>query len=76
MTPSSMKLMNLIPEIRDRFSLTILLSHKHEVVIGVCERNQVVDYGKSIALGLPKRSRMIRRYRAPGDCSLSYVLVV
>ncbi len=48
-------LMRLIQQIRDRFSLTILLvEHNMKVVMGVCERIQVVDYGKSIALGLPE----------------------
>ncbi len=47
-------LMNLIQQIRDRFGLTILLvEHNMKVVMGVCERIQVVDYGKSIALGVP-----------------------
>jgi branched-chain amino acid transport system ATP-binding protein len=47
-------LMNLIQQIRERFGLTILLvEHNMKVVMGVCERIQVVDYGKSIALGLP-----------------------
>jgi branched-chain amino acid transport system ATP-binding protein len=48
-------LLHLIREIRDRFDLTILLvEHNMKVVMGVCERIQVVDYGKSIALGLPQ----------------------
>jgi branched-chain amino acid transport system ATP-binding protein len=47
-------LMNLIQQIRQRFGLTILLvEHNMKVVMGVCDRIQVVDYGKSIALGLP-----------------------
>jgi branched-chain amino acid transport system ATP-binding protein len=47
-------LMTLIQQIRDRFRLTILLvEHNMKVVMGVCERIQVVDYGKSIALGVP-----------------------
>src|SRR6185503_6502751 len=47
-------LMSLIQQIRDRFGLTILLvEHNMKVVMGVCERIQVVDYGKSIALGVP-----------------------
>jgi branched-chain amino acid transport system ATP-binding protein len=51
-------LMNLIQQIRDRFGLTILLvEHNMKVVMGVCERIQVVDYGKSIALGLPEQIR-------------------
>jgi branched-chain amino acid transport system ATP-binding protein len=56
MNPSEQEdLMRLIKQIRDRFSLTILLvEHNMKVVMGVCERIQVVDYGKSIALGIPE----------------------
>jgi branched-chain amino acid transport system ATP-binding protein len=56
MNPSEQEdLMHLIKQIRDRFGLTILLvEHNMKVVMGVCERIQVVDYGKSIALGLPE----------------------
>jgi branched-chain amino acid transport system ATP-binding protein len=55
MNPSEQDdLLKLIHKIRDRFGLTILLvEHNMKVVMGVCERIQVVDYGKSIALGLP-----------------------
>ena len=57
MNPSEQDdLLNLIHQIRDRFGLTILLvEHNMKVVMGVCERIQVVDYGKSIALGLPEQ---------------------
>jgi branched-chain amino acid transport system ATP-binding protein len=56
MNPSEQEdLMKLIKEIRDKFALTILLvEHNMKVVMGVCERIQVVDYGKSIALGRPE----------------------
>ena len=56
MNPSEQEdLMQLIKQIRDRFGLTILLvEHNMKVVMGVCERIQVVDYGKSIALGIPE----------------------
>lgn len=59
MNPSEQEdLMNLIQRIRDRFSLTILLvEHNMKVVMGVCEKIQVLDYGKSIALGLPEEIR-------------------
>ncbi len=59
MNPSEQDdLLHLIHEIRDRFGLTILLvEHNMKVVMGVCERIQVVDYGKSIALGLPEEIR-------------------
>lgn len=55
MNPSeAADLMDLIRQIREEFDLTILLvEHNMKVVMGVCERIQVVDYGKSIALGLP-----------------------
>ncbi len=56
MNPSEQEdLTGLIKEIRDRFKLTIVLvEHNMRVVMGVCDRIQVVDYGKSIALGLPQ----------------------
>jgi branched-chain amino acid transport system ATP-binding protein len=59
MNPSEQDdLLNLIRAIRDRFKLTILLvEHNMKVVMGVCERIQVVDYGKCIALGLPEEIR-------------------
>jgi branched-chain amino acid transport system ATP-binding protein len=55
MNPSEQHdLTDLIKEIRDKFDLTIVLvEHNMRVVMGVCDRIQVVDYGKSIALGLP-----------------------
>ncbi len=56
MNPSEQHdLTELIKEIRDKFNLTIVLvEHNMRVVMGVCDRIQVVDYGKSIALGLPQ----------------------
>jgi branched-chain amino acid transport system ATP-binding protein len=48
------ELMDLIRWIRDRFGLTILLvEHNMKVVMGVCERVHVLDYGSTIALGTP-----------------------
>jgi branched-chain amino acid transport system ATP-binding protein len=48
------ELMELIRWIRDRFALTILLvEHNMKVVMGVCERVHVLDYGSTIALGSP-----------------------
>lgn len=56
MNPSEQEdLMGLIKEIREKFNLTIVLvEHNMRVVMGVCDRIQVIDYGKSIALGLPQ----------------------
>lgn len=51
----SLELMQLIRSIRDRFGLTVLLvEHNMKVVMGVCERIQVIDYGETIALGSPR----------------------
>jgi branched-chain amino acid transport system ATP-binding protein len=49
------KLMELIHFIRDRFSLTILLiEHQMRVVMGICERITVMDFGEVIARGTPR----------------------
>jgi len=51
----SLELMHLIRSLRDRFQITILLvEHNMKVVMGVCEKIQVIDYGETIALGTPK----------------------
>ncbi len=51
----SIELMHLIRWIRDQFRITILLvEHNMKVVMGVCEKIQVIDYGETIALGGPK----------------------
>jgi branched-chain amino acid transport system ATP-binding protein len=56
MNPSEQEdLTRLIKQIRDKFDLTVVLvEHNMRVVMGVCDRIQVVDYGKSIALGNPE----------------------
>jgi branched-chain amino acid transport system ATP-binding protein len=47
-------LMEMIHWIRDKFSLTILLiEHDMSLVMGVCERIYVLDYGMIIAEGTP-----------------------
>jgi branched-chain amino acid transport system ATP-binding protein len=51
----SLELMHLIRSIRDKFQMTVLLvEHNMKVVMGVCEKVQVIDYGETIALGTPK----------------------
>jgi branched-chain amino acid transport system ATP-binding protein len=51
----SIELMHLIRSIRDKFRITVLLvEHNMKVVMGVCAKIQVIDYGETIALGTPK----------------------
>jgi len=51
----TVKLMELIHFIRERFKLTILLiEHQMRVVMSVCERIAVMDFGEKIAEGTPK----------------------
>ena len=54
----SEELMRLIQDIRRRFQLTILLiEHDMKVVMGICERIAVLDYGLKIAEGTPVEIR-------------------
>jgi len=49
------ELMDLIRFIRKEFKLTILLiEHDMNLVMGICERLIVLDYGRTIAEGLPE----------------------
>lgn len=48
-------LMHLIRKIRDRYKIAILLiEHDMKVVMGICERVAVLDYGIKIAEGVPE----------------------
>jgi len=54
----SLELMGFIGKIRDDFDLTILLIEHHmQVVMGVCSRMYVLDYGVTIAHGTPDEIR-------------------
>ena len=56
--PESAALMKLILEIRRRHKLTVLLiEHDMKVVMGICERVAVLDYGVKIAEGTPEEIR-------------------
>ncbi len=51
-------LMNTIHDIRDRFDIAILLiEHNMELVMGICERIVVLNFGKTIAEGTPEAIR-------------------
>jgi branched-chain amino acid transport system ATP-binding protein len=51
----SVDLMEFIRKIRDQFRLTIvLIEHHMQVVMGVCKRMYVLDYGVTIAHGTPE----------------------
>lgn len=72
----SVALMDLIHFIRDRFKLTILLiEHQMRVVMGVCEKITVMDFGEKIAYGVPKEiqsnPRVVEAYLGPGAAALS-----
>lgn len=51
----SLELMDFIAHIRDEFNLTVLMIEHHmEVVMGICEKIYVLDYGVTLAEGNPE----------------------
>jgi len=66
------ELKNLIRFIKDKFDLTILLiEHDMSVVMDICEKIYVLDYGEVIAVGTPievkNNPRVIEAYLGEGD---------
>ena len=60
MNPQETKeLMETIHLIRDKFEIAILLiEHDMSLVMGICEKITVIDYGKIIAVGKPEEIRV------------------
>ena len=66
------ELMHLIRFIRDKFDIAILLvEHDMKVVMGICQRIAVLEYGMKIAEGTPQEiqsdSRVIKAYLGTED---------
>jgi branched-chain amino acid transport system ATP-binding protein len=54
-TGETLALMEKIHEVRDRFKVAVLLiEHNMELVMGICERILVLNYGRTIAAGTPQ----------------------
>lgn len=58
----TIKLMELIKEIRDKFKLTVLIIEHHmDLIMGVCDRIFVLNFGIPLALGTPKEIQEDKR---------------
>jgi branched-chain amino acid transport system ATP-binding protein len=61
-TREKIDLMDLIQQLRERFSLGILvIEHDMKLVMGICETITVLDHGETIAVGSPQEVRNDRK---------------
>ena len=70
------ELLDIINVIRDKFHISVLLiEHDMSLVMKICERIQVIDYGVTIASGKPEEiannPRVIEAYLGKDDEELS-----
>ncbi|MBC8461359.1 MAG: high-affinity branched-chain amino acid ABC transporter ATP-binding protein LivG, partial [Deltaproteobacteria bacterium] len=55
-------LMEMIHKLREQFGVSIfLIEHQMRVVMGVCERIKVMDFGETIAEGTPEEIQTNRK---------------
>jgi len=51
-------LMDLVRWVREKFQVTVwLIEHQMRVIMGICERIKVIDFGRTIAEGTPQEIR-------------------
>lgn len=56
------QLIELIQWVREQFQVTIwIIEHQMRVIMNICDRIQVLDFGKTIAEGTPEEIRNNRR---------------
>jgi branched-chain amino acid transport system ATP-binding protein len=70
------ELMELIHFIREEFNLTILLiEHQMRLVMDICERITVLDFGEVIARGTPveiqNNAKVVEAYLGKGAANVS-----
>ncbi|SNS90253.1 amino acid/amide ABC transporter ATP-binding protein 1, HAAT family [Anaerovirgula multivorans] len=68
----TIRLMNLIKEVRDRFNLTVLvIEHHMDLIMGICDKIVVLNFGKKLAEGttqeIQSNSKVIEAYLGEED---------